>query len=114
MEGVRRGGVVCAAVQWLLRLRALLQMSSVQTAGVLQERWREAHLPEVICCGNMIPGISSLVVRRELCQLRLCWRQSRNIKIIIVIVSKSVLEMLHDDNRRTHSDIYVSAQTLTR
>lgn len=87
---------MCAAIQWLWSLRALLQMSSVQAAGVLQERWREAHLPEVICSGNMIPGIRALVVGRKLCQLRLCWRYSEIIKMMIVIVSKYALEMSHD------------------
>lgn len=66
--------VVCAAVQRLWELRALLQVGSVQTAGVLEERRREAHLSEVVRGGNVIPRVRTLVVRREFCQLRFCWR----------------------------------------
>lgn len=71
MVGVRCGGVVCAAVQRLLGLRAAADVGAIQRAGVLQHRGAEAHLTELIGGGHRLPGIRWLVVGRKFCHVRL-------------------------------------------
>lgn len=69
MVGVGGGGVMRAAVQRLLTLRAAAaaDVSAVQIAGMLQHCGAETHLTELNGGGHRIPG----VVRRVFCHGRL-------------------------------------------
>lgn len=71
MIGVGGGGVVCAAVQRLLRLCTAADVAVVQIAGVLQHCGAETHLTELIGGRHRLPGIGRLVIRRESCHVRL-------------------------------------------
>lgn len=70
--GVGSGGVVGAAVQGLLRLRAAADVGAVQAAGVLQDRGAEAQLAEIVGGSQLIPGERRLAVRRVLGHVRFC------------------------------------------
>lgn len=72
MVDVGGGGVVCRAVQRLLRLRAAADVAAVETAGMLQNRGVETQLVEVIGGGHRLPGVCGLVVWMEPRHTGLC------------------------------------------
>jgi len=60
------GGVLGAVVQGLLGRGAAAEALAVQTAGVLQDRGAEAHLPQVVGARQRVPRHRGLVVGRVL------------------------------------------------
>lgn len=103
--GVRCGGVVCAAVQRLLWLRAAVDVGAVQRAGVLQHRGAEAHLTELIGGGHRLPGICWLVVGRKFCHVRLWWGTKKKKDTDTILGYFSDVKSAEEDGRHRYKQL---------